>query len=270
MASVEVKRASPKLAQLSVMSLRPLEPLKGVPKSQGTLDRDAQSRMLDSERAFDREGEVADVEELILKTPDEEVLCVRFGAELTGRHLSCLMPEAWLNDEVVNAYLRILSEENKGQIWCPNSFFWPKLRDNGYSAVQRWTKRASIELASLRVVLVPLHLTSHWALGVIDLVQHELLYLDSLGLAPPELLESRLTEFLEREVDLAIAPWTLRVEDAPRQRNTSDCGLFMLLYAECFAASRPLEFATSAKAIRRKRQEIALAILKGKLGSVSA
>ncbi|CAE7562505.1 unnamed protein product [Symbiodinium natans] len=37
-------------------------------------------------------------EQLLAKQP-EEVLCIRFGAELTRRHLSCLLPDQWLNDE---------------------------------------------------------------------------------------------------------------------------------------------------------------------------
>lgn len=45
-----------------------------------------------------------------------------------------------------------------------NTFFYPKLRSSGYSAVRRWTKKTDI--FSVDILLVPVHLGMHWCLSV--------------------------------------------------------------------------------------------------------
>lgn len=45
-----------------------------------------------------------------------------------------------------------------------NTFFYPKLRSSGYSAVRRWTKKMDIFAKDL--LLVPVHLGMHWCLSV--------------------------------------------------------------------------------------------------------
>eukprot|EP00440_Ansanella_granifera_P015284 gb/GFBE01016616.1/.p1 GENE.gb/GFBE01016616.1/~~gb/GFBE01016616.1/.p1 ORF type:complete len:323 (+),score=65.37 gb/GFBE01016616.1/:1-969(+) len=205
----------------------------------------------------------------------EEVLCTRFGAPLTRRHLSCLQPDEWLNDEVVNCYLRLLQDQNSGTLWCPSTFFWPKLEESGHQAVQRWTKRAGLNVGALRTIVVPLHLDdSHWALGAVHVEEREVSYLDSLGKAAPDALVSRLSEFMEGEArsnssgDVPAGSWKLKPRrcspgSVPLQQNFSDCGVFMLAYAECVAALTPISFDTSPEAIAEKRRSVALAILKG-------
>eukprot|EP00931_Biecheleriopsis_adriatica_P120837 TRINITY_DN95938_c0_g1_i1.p1 TRINITY_DN95938_c0_g1~~TRINITY_DN95938_c0_g1_i1.p1 ORF type:complete len:336 (+),score=83.24 TRINITY_DN95938_c0_g1_i1:81-1088(+) len=213
----------------------------------------------------------------LLESRPDEVLCTRFGAELTRRHLSCLQPEEWLNDEVVNCYMRLLQEESEGRLWCPNTFFWPKLKDGGYSAVQRWSRRASIDLANVEAIIVPLHLDGcHWALAVVHIAERRLAYFDSLGLPPPEALQPRLAEFMQGEASsnaassLHAGPWKINrpkhvAQEVSLQQNGSDCGVFMLAYAECIAAARPLCFETSPEVIVDKRRTVALAVLTGSL-----
>lgn len=45
-----------------------------------------------------------------------------------------------------------------------NTFFYPKLRSSGYSAVRRWTKK--MDIFSKDILLVPVHLGVHWCLSV--------------------------------------------------------------------------------------------------------
>lgn len=47
-----------------------------------------------------------------------------------------------------------------------NTFFYPKLRSSGYSAVRRWTKK--MDIFSKDILLVPVHLGVHWCLSVSD------------------------------------------------------------------------------------------------------
>lgn len=207
-----------------------------------------------------------------------EVLCIRFGAEMTRRHLACLLPDEWLNDEVVNCYLRLVQERSEGRCWCPNSFFWPKLQEGGHPAVQRWARRAGLDDSAygrLEMILLPLNVGgSHWALGVVDFRRRGLLYLDSLGLDPPGGFWAKMTEYLEAEgqrcsLESLKGPWPLlhpeAAEAVPRQRNGSDCGVFACLYAERAAARAPVAFETAPVAVAALRRAIAGAILRGAL-----
>jgi len=45
-----------------------------------------------------------------------------------------------------------------------NTFFYPKLRSSGYTAVRRWTKK--MDIFSKDILLVPVHLGVHWCLSV--------------------------------------------------------------------------------------------------------
>lgn len=180
-------------------------------------------------------------EQKLLRDP-QEVICVRFNATLTRRDLSYLLPEQWVNDEVMNCYLRMIQEQSDGQLWCPSSFFWPKLELGGHAAVQRWARRAAVNVASCDALVVPLHLEGcHWSLAVVRISLHHILYLDSLGMPAPELLQSRLSEFVSKEDPALSGLWQLYVVNKiPTQLNSSDCGIFVLAYAECVARSLPL------------------------------
>jgi len=210
-------------------------------------------------------------EKLLQQRPDE-VLCTRFGAELTRRHLSCLLPDQWLNDEVVNCYMKLLQECSEGQIWCANTFFWNKLEAGGHAAVQRWTRRAAVNVAELRAILVPLHLEGcHWSLAMVHIPRRTISYFDSLSLPVPSLLGQRLTEFMAAEV--ASFPGRrldLQVDNRlPQQENSSDCGIFMLVYAERLVMDLPIGLDTFMSGIEEKRLSIALAILEGRLSLTS-
>jgi len=201
------------------------------------------------------------------QTAPDEVVCTCFGAELTRRHFECLLPDMWLNDEVVNSYLRLVQERADGRCWCPNSFFWPKLSAEGYSAVRRWMRRAAVNVDLLQAILVPLHLNAtHWALAVIDFRALGIHYFDSLAHAPPRNLVARLEEYLQQENFMD--KWPILSRDiSPLQRNGSDCGVFACACAERFAAGglENVQFDTSQFAITQMRRKIATAICMGSL-----
>ncbi|CAK9036927.1 unnamed protein product [Durusdinium trenchii] len=200
-----------------------------------------------------------------------EVICVRFNAEISRRHLSCLLPDQWVNDEIMNCYLRLLQEQSKGQLWCPSSFFWPKLEAGGHAAVHRWARRAAVDVAGCNAIIVPLHLEGcHWSLGVLEMLQRKILYMDSLGLPAPQQLQPRLIEYVAKEVpSLSGFDWPLSmINKTPTQQNTSDCGIFVLAYAERIAMGLPVRSVDgSPSGINHKRRSIALAIIEGKLPS---
>lgn len=70
--------------------------------------------------------------------------------------------------QVINFYMNLLVERSKNpslpSVNTFNTFFYPKLRSSGYSAVRRWTKKTDI--FSKDILLVPVHLGVHWCLSV--------------------------------------------------------------------------------------------------------
>ena len=70
--------------------------------------------------------------------------------------------------QVINFYMNLLVERSKAPSMPSantfNTFFYPKLRSSGYSAVRRWTKK--MDIFSKDILLVPVHLGVHWCLSV--------------------------------------------------------------------------------------------------------
>lgn len=102
-----------------------------------------------------------------------------FTAELTHRnsffylfnsvstvlfYISCLL----FTKQVVNFYMNLLMErgkkDNYPRVYAFSTFFYPKLLSEGYRAVKRWTR--NVNLFKQDIILVPIHLRSHWTLVV--------------------------------------------------------------------------------------------------------
>lgn len=58
-----------------------------------------------------------------------------------AKALRTLKPGTWLNDEIINFYvdaLRARADKEGKKIAVGNSFFYQKLREQGYGGVKRW------------------------------------------------------------------------------------------------------------------------------------
>eukprot|EP00792_Barthelona_sp_PAP020_P004228 TRINITY_DN1977_c0_g1_i1.p1 TRINITY_DN1977_c0_g1~~TRINITY_DN1977_c0_g1_i1.p1 ORF type:complete len:544 (+),score=129.62 TRINITY_DN1977_c0_g1_i1:72-1703(+) len=136
-----------------------------------------------------------------------------------------------------------------------NTFFYPRLRDNGIQAVERYVQRQNIQ--NFDKILIPIHLGSHWTLLVINLRFKVISYFDSLsnfkGTAKPcsfnELFNFNM-DFGSRNVIQTINSWVeyskclenfgnfnyvVPGKRCPQQNNYDDCGLFLLAFAEFFS-----------------------------------
>uniref|UniRef100_A0A672MCM3 Sentrin-specific protease 1-like n=1 Tax=Sinocyclocheilus grahami TaxID=75366 RepID=A0A672MCM3_SINGR len=113
----------------------------------------------------------------------DEVLSEGFRLTITRKDLQTLNHLNWLNDEVINFYMNLLVERSKQpnlpSAYTFNTFFFPKLRRSGYSAVRRWTKK--VDIFSVDIILVPVHLGVHWCLSVVDFRKKSITYFDSMG-----------------------------------------------------------------------------------------
>ncbi|KAJ3586109.1 hypothetical protein NHX12_012510 [Muraenolepis orangiensis] len=192
-----------------------------------------------------------------------EVLSEGFGLSLTRKDLQTLCNLNWLNDEVINFYMNLLVQRSKSpgmpSVNTFNTFFYPKLRTSGYSAVRRWTKKMDIFAAD--ILLVPVHLGVHWCLSVVDFRKKVVIYYDSMGGSDNKACQL-LLQYLKQESkdkkgkELDTSGWTLhtrRRNEIPQQMNGSDCGMFTCKYAEYITKDKPITFTQKHMPYFRRR-----------------
>ncbi|XP_032377020.1 sentrin-specific protease 1 [Etheostoma spectabile] len=198
-----------------------------------------------------------------LRGGNHEVLSEGFGLSLTRKDLQTLSNLNWLNDEVINFYMNLLVERSKDpslpSVNTFNTFFYPKLRSSGYSAVRRWTKK--MDIFSKDILLVPVHLGVHWCLSVVDFRKKAIMYFDSMGGNNDEAC-TVLFEYLQQESkdkkgkELDTSGWTLHSKkrnEIPQQMNGSDCGMFTCKYADYITKDKPITFTQKHMPYFRKR-----------------
>ena len=134
-------------------------------------------------------------------------------AEISADVLERLLPNRWLNDEVINFFMWQLQQRDaslqrglqsaEGHVSCHffSSFFMaklhldkPQLGQINYSAVRRWSTARNLQLAgqarhssgvlSCSLLVAPCNLgNSHWVLVVADLCRRRIIYLDPAGVS---------------------------------------------------------------------------------------
>ncbi|KAM9342902.1 sentrin-specific protease 1 [Pholidichthys leucotaenia] len=209
------------------------------------------------------EGMEAEVNRVLRGSNPHEVLSEGFGLSLTRKDLQTLSNLNWLNDEVINFYMNLLVERSKDpslpSVNTFNTFFFSKLRRNGYSAVRRWTKK--MDIFSKDILLVPVHLGVHWCLSVVDFRRKTIMYFDSMGGNNDAVCEL-LLEYLQQESkdkkgeELDTSGWILhskKQNEIPQQMNGSDCGMFTCKYADYITKDKPITFTQKHMAYFRRR-----------------
>ncbi|KAE8152206.1 cysteine proteinase [Aspergillus avenaceus] len=173
------------------------------------------------------------------------------GDPLSRKDLeTCLKPMAWLNDEIINAYLALLvaylrkTNHNAGRHDKPKyhaftSFFFSNLRDKGYSSVRRWATRAKIggqSLLDVDTVFVPVHNHAHWTLIVVKPQERSIENFDSMGTLSRSHV-AVIQSWLQSELGPSYSKeeWQVLPSLSPQQDNGSDCGVFLLTTAKAVA-----------------------------------
>ncbi|CAO3647615.1 unnamed protein product [Cunninghamella echinulata] len=185
-----------------------------------------------------------------------------------------LYPETWLNDEIINFYMELLTKRSNEQsssslssIHCFNTFFCSTLRDQGYDKVRRWTKK--VDIFDKELLLIPINYSYHWTLGVIDMAKKTVAVYDSLNGNHDSTIQL-LFNYLEMEhMDKKKRPFdktnwvSATPSNIPQQQNMSDCGVFTCMFAERLSRNHPFDF--SQKDMTAIRRRMALDIKRKKL-----
>ncbi|XP_062224544.1 ubiquitin-like-specific protease ESD4 [Phragmites australis] len=201
--------------------------------------------------------------------PGKEVLVLIDDALVDRRHLECLFqPSAFLNNEVINAYICLLRTQEHlqrrsgGTVYLETTYVSTLLKRDGdndikmedlyatYDTIENSTIERRVErYLDYDMVFIPINIEGiHWYLVVIDARKCEIQVLDSMGLVYDREDLSTL-KGLQRQIDLVsqlkelknhkwqnlqVASWPVRQIQFEKMMQTDgcSCGLFMLNYME--------------------------------------
>lgn len=203
-----------------------------------------------------------------------QVLISKFSLNITRTDIRTLTGSCWLNDEIINFYMNLLTDRSQRKegklpsVYAMNTFFVPRLLQNGHGAVKRWTRK--VDIFSKDIIPVPVHVGGvHWCMAIIHMKNKTIRYYDSMG-KPNQVVLNALEMYLRAEsLDKRQKPFDTsefsieNVQNVPQQTNGSDCGVFSCMFAEYISRNKPLTF--SQDHMEYFRRKMVLEICSGEL-----
>eukprot|EP01016_Furgasonia_blochmanni_P001812 TRINITY_DN1071_c0_g2_i3.p1 TRINITY_DN1071_c0_g2~~TRINITY_DN1071_c0_g2_i3.p1 ORF type:complete len:249 (-),score=73.44 TRINITY_DN1071_c0_g2_i3:388-1134(-) len=199
--------------------------------------------------------------------------------KLTVRNLKTLIDNTWLNDEVINAYVKLILRRDQNRlnnkIHIFNTFFYQTLEkycetllQEDFNKISRILKRAQVRLSRTRQVFFPINVNnSHWLFAHINITSKAIYFYDSLQPDPSRarVIMGNLKMFLKKIIEtessdptpaqpafgeephqkINIADYenySMEIARFPQQRNGSDCGVFMLKGIEYLSRGKTPSF----------------------------
>ena len=177
----------------------------------------------------------------------------------------------WLNDEIINAYGKMINIRNEKSLNVPkvrifSSFLLQKIfclskediqnDENKYKDLLQFFKksRKHINLNEYQILLFPFNINnSHWALISIDIEKRELFYYDSLKNNNIDdffpifenitiLIDKYLIDYNDFLVHSNLN-WTYNfMKNIPSQNNGSDCGVFVCQFMNYISKNKEFDF----------------------------
>ncbi|KRY32010.1 Polynucleotide 5'-hydroxyl-kinase NOL9 [Trichinella spiralis] len=176
---------------------------------------------------------------------------------LYEEHLTCLLHDNWLNDEVVDFFMVLLLEllnDYKNYDFCflPASFLESIKRERDHYVLRR------LNVFEKKFVIIPVCHNYHWTLVILCYMNNMaaalngrvdagcspfMLYVDSLHWSINKRILQELRHSFSRELGIRLNMPDIKLGDdelpykivrVPKQKNLSDCGVYLLHYTECF------------------------------------
>ena len=203
-----------------------------------------------------------------------------------------LLPNTWLNDEVVNYFLKVClaardahiceTETGRKRSHFFNSFFVQQLFDEKnispnlrgrykYKNVANWGKKVpGGDIFNLKYIFIPRNVDNmHWTSACIFVELKMIVYFDSYRNNDPDLMHGLLQYLMDEWKNTRMNQvmdwdeWKLVAcpVDTPSQTNSVDCGAFTCMYADFITNDCKSIF--HARNMGHFRRYIALSILNG-------
>ncbi|KYQ88279.1 hypothetical protein DLAC_10970 [Tieghemostelium lacteum] len=195
--------------------------------------------------------------------------------KITANDLKRLEPKQYLNDSIIDFYLRYIMDyfvkpEDKEKIYFYNTFFYKILTlksvPDAYHRIAKWTK--DIDIFSFDFLFIPICENFHWTLCIISFAYQDFdtatssnrptfIYLDSLDSQRSAVITKKIRQYLslewknkksipsnglipEKQFNNKNLP--IKRGRVPKQDNLCDCGVFLLHYAELFCRAPEKNF----------------------------
>ena len=191
---------------------------------------------------------------------------------ITAAIMTQLRPEIWLSDDIVNFCFMLMSIKEastgkKRKTHFVTSSLYAQLFDDGgiydFKKVESWSTKERLGYSMLdcdRIIVVLNQRKSHWTIMEIDIKNERLTIYDSLCSNPKDVFtqlmkrqfdnieawvrDCAITESIEADrVDEEYVLHTFqrqrfhrRVAEVVQQNNSSDCGVFAIMFAWCLVA----------------------------------
>ena len=205
------------------------------------------------------------VESYWSKGSANQILVSAFKIDVSVSDIRTLADGKWLNDNVIDFYLTLVTERCKNENFKgPKSFvfsthFFSTMEGpKGYKGVERWAKRKNVDVTKMDYIFVPINRNNvHWCLAVINNKERKFQFYDSMGGGgAPALSLLRLYMISESERLFSNDPGMqekyrrMYYEDfeicdrieCPQQENSYDCGVFTCKAVEVLSRGRKLIF----------------------------
>lgn len=181
-----------------------------------------------------------------LARKDNAVLSNKGNLEVTVRDFKTLTPRRWLNDTIIEFFMKEVEASSKS-IVAFNSFFYTTLSQRGYQGVRRWMKKKKVKITDLEKIFVPINLNqSHWALGMIDITNKRIVYVDSLSNGPNAVSFAILSDLrnyvVSESQDTMGSDFELETLECPQQPNGFDCGIYLCMNTLHLSQNAALKF----------------------------
>lgn len=176
--------------------------------------------------------------------------------KLTVRNMRTLQSPNWLNDEVINAYIRLVDKRlvtQDSRLRVMNSFFFEELVNpsNKLNKFLRILGNKSVDIKTLDNLVIPINTAkSHWSFIDVDFTKGSVTLYDSLPTAyipNQDLVLSRLNMLQQERSQRGGGPlipltkaikakkFGKQVDPANPHLISNDCGVFLLRGVRCLA-----------------------------------
>ena len=177
-----------------------------------------------------------------------------------------------LDDSVINAYGSLLQNHYMNMLWL-HTFVYGRITQNAAKNSDSYTAARqlipNVYIFQRDLVIVPIHLqqATHWAMVAVNHRRRVVQYYDSLG-SNGRGVAVTVRDFFafvsqQENAGVDIDGYRLqsRVPGIPLQTNAVDCGVFMLVYADCLA--RDVRMSFTQRSMPSYRKHILVELLTG-------
>ena len=186
--------------------------------------------------------------------PQDELLMKGTNFVLYESELERLKPPQFLSDEIINAYMQLVSEKYR-DVFFFDTFFHQSLEENGFNSKRSYAK---INPFTSRKWIMPINFQNcHWILLHLNLENiHKGQILMDLHDSATKMnyvydiqtdeIRKYIKFMFEKYEQSKLSKFNLVLRNVsstlPQQQNGFDCGVFVLGYSICLAAQKNIEF----------------------------